>query len=205
MLINKVETAAMKLDMEMAAKTGNQDELDAIFNLDSAVEGTLEEIEVCKFETSKNESAMQIIAMHDPKVKARGGRPAADPQAREQARLNKERYNDFKNKADDARSQQEKLEKRLEKEMEAAKALKKTLHEKANLVAIWKRFYDFLAELKISKTKYFGGTFVGPDLHAIFGTSDRIEKLCNVLAPLDQVCNDGATQTFSRTYRTGTI
>ena len=58
------------------------------------------------------------------------------------------------------------------------------------------RFKKLLIALKISMKTYFGGTYIGPDLHKIFGVSDHIRMLCDTLKAGSFECPDGVTRFF---------
>ena len=53
--------------------------------------------------------------------------------------------------------------------------------------------------------KYFGGTFIGPDLDKIFSSLQRIHDLCAVLKSGSFPCPDGQTRTFGSDERAAEV
>ena len=67
------------------------------------------------------------------------------------------------------------------------------------------RFESFLSNLKISRAKYFGGTFIGPDLNTIFGDSENIKALSAVVGATSFTDGGGASTTIGSDERTAAL
>jgi hypothetical protein len=95
--------------------------------------------------------------------------------------------------------------KRVAKAVTAEQGAKNAAMRDAKEGPFKKRFEDALKYFKISRQKYFGGTFVGPDLHTVFNSPQNITYLCAILKAGRFVCPDGIERQFGSDERAAEV
>jgi hypothetical protein len=187
--INRIEADALKFDEAWAMNSSVAAIVAAWREATDAICKAEKEIEIINEQISTHEVAMVVCATHDSRCGKAGRTTTTD----DYAWVN--RYRDEKKEKEkiekgplkDAKNKLEKL--KVTEQQTRAKAV-----EAASKGPFAQRFTKFLTDLGISRQKYFGGTFIGPDLHHIFKSRENISKLCEVLCEGDFTCPDGSIQ-----------
>jgi hypothetical protein len=195
--VNLIEAECIKLDFDWAMYSENNANL---WDYQDALQEAEVNIAIAKGfdeEAESKREGMAIALQFDSKADRRGKvNPELDShqwviqyrKLREEAKKAEESAKKARAKVDAA-----------EKRGEASRA--ELMCDAGGIGPFQKRFDDFLSKLGISRQKYFGGTFIGPDLHAIFGTSENIRALCDVLQSHSVMCPDGVEREFGSAAR----
>ena len=190
--LNLFEALCIKLDLEWATCANDSD---ALFDyMDAHRDGAAAEklAKDLEEEAASKREGMEICLLHDPKA-SRGGRTTPGNSAHEWCisfRGLKKEAEALDELAIKARADLAAAEK---KQAAAQAAL---MHDAGGIGPFQKLFDKFLKNLAISRQKYFGGTFIGPDLHTIFGCLANIRALCALLAAQVLKCPDGVEREF---------
>ena len=173
--LNRIEAELLKLDEEWALNSGVGERVAAWNEANAAVFVQQEVIDAIQESITSHEVAMLECLDHDPQAGSRGNPKAGD--AGEWKRRYLEEKKDKLAFEKSIKEEKKKLEKLEATETET----KKAALEAASTGPFAQTFAQLLKDIGISRQKYFGGTFVGPDLHTIFGHRTTISRLCALL------------------------
>jgi hypothetical protein len=133
-----------------------------------------------KAEIASMETGIEMLVSVDPTASKTGRIDAYRDDQRDAGKI---RYRKMKDDLKKLVAAQKKAAAAVTKAESAEAAIKETLLKQTDEGAgpFGKRFRKLLLDLKISMKKYFGGTYIGPDLHKIFGITAHIRLLCDLL------------------------
>ena len=193
--LKAVEARCAARDSDWALNTSDQalgDEfVEAFADLHTAKEAVAE----CECEVRSTEAGIAIILQKDPNAARKGRTDAGRADGRDVWVLEYRRYQEEKKVLEGSL-------KKLTAAVTAAAKVETGVRERILKLTpegtgpFGTRFKALLVALKISMKKYFGGTYIGPDLHKIFGVTAHIRMLCDVLKAGSFACPDGVTREF---------
>jgi hypothetical protein len=188
--LKAVEARCAELDQNWALNVSDRSVTESWEEAVGAIVMAEGETEECRAQIASFESGMAELVSQDPKA-ARKGRVDG---ARDDGRIKYRRYQNELNELKASLSKLTAKEGAAKKaEVAAKEAVLKLTPEGAG--PFGKRFKELLVALKISIKKYFGGTYIGPDLHKIFGDIAHIRMLCDTLKSGRFECPDGLWRT----------
>ena len=171
-----IEADLLKFDQEWALHMPDNTVIDEWVEADIAVEKAQEKVDECVEVVRNLKASQRICLQHDPHA-ARTSRCYQscdhDLWALKFREIGKEN------------KKAEKFLKAAKDELSMAKQIynrtKEAAWEGVGQGPFAMRFEAFLKSLKISRQKYFGGTFVGPDLDIIFRDPENVAALASLL------------------------
>ena len=198
--LKMVSDEATKLDEQIAMCVSDFDTLEAYYEAENQRTEARAEEEHQLAEVESKGAGMAICLWHDPKADRQGSASEAKD---EHAWVIKYRaLKKDKVAAEKAAAKAAATAVAAEKKLVAAREL---LSAKVPGGPFTTRYETFLKSLGISMAKYFGGTFVGPDLNKILGSSERISELCAVLKAGQFMCPDGKEHSFGSDTRAAEV
>jgi hypothetical protein len=193
--LNRLEEETLKLDENWALNddSGSGELIRAWHEANVAVAVAEEGIASIQEEITTHESAMLECQAQEPGRKEwdRGAIPAGDKGVwKRRYREEKEAKAIFEGKIRVAKKNLEKLKAEEDSTKAAALAAASTGPFASELERV------LLKEIKISKKKYFGGTYEGPSADRVFSSRENISKLCAVLRRREVRSPDGVSTTW---------
>ena len=195
--LKAVEARCAERDSEWALNVADEQLIASWNDAKAKVFELTEEHDAIAEGVRSTEAGMLVILQKDPRA-ARQGRTDAD---REDGRdlwvLKYRAYKEqlVKQKKEAAEAQRQ-LDAATKEEACIRESMLKLTTEGAG--PFGKRFKELLVTLEISMKKYFGGTYIGPDLQKIFGNLEHIRMLCDVLKAGDFECPDGIARNLGK-------
>lgn len=175
--INQIEAECLQFDQEWAMNSGNEEIVNAFAAAYGALNDATLEVERIEAELRSHQAAKRICLSHDDKAAKRGRVTAADKD------VWVVKYRKAADAEKTAESELKSARRQLEKATKDEATTREAALKSASTGPFATRFAKFLSDLKISRQKYFGGTFVGPDLHCIFSSRENIANLAGLLRP----------------------
>jgi hypothetical protein len=198
--LKMIRDECLKFDEQIALCVSDFESLEAYYAADAELTEAKATEEAQRLEAESKAAGMEICLSHDKKADRKG---SASETKDEHAWVMKYRA---------LKKEKEAAEKRVAEAVRAAAAAEKKLVQVRELLSsqvpggpFITRYETFLTSLSISMAKYFGGTFIGPDLDKIFSSLERIGDLCAVLKSGSFPCPDGRTRTFGSDARAAEV
>lgn len=193
--LKAVEHRCAQLDQNWALNVADDSAIASWHEAEAAVFVAMEGVEDIMRDIDSKKTGIEIVLQKDPKAGRTG---KVDPYADSQKDCYVIKYRALREKV-----------KELESKLKAAKGIV-TAAEKVERLAkemilkltpegagpFGKAFQALLDEFKVSMKKYFGGTYIGPDLHKIFGQVANIRKLCDLFKRRQLKCPSGELHAF---------